>query len=197
MRPFEYCRPTLTKAVPAGADWIHEIKHDGYRARIIRDGDVVKLRSKSGVDWTRRYPLVVATALKLRARQFVVDGEIVVLDVRGVSQFDWLHSNRHNAEAQLYAFDLIEHAGDDLRDLSLAERKEELDKLLKRSPLGIFRAAWERGAIGPDLFKAACRLRLEGIISKHRERRYRPRTCEWYKIKNRQHPAYARVMDQF
>lgn len=197
MRNFEYCKPVAAKAVPASDDWIHEVKYDGYRGRIVRDGDKVKLLSKSGLDWTWRYPFVTETALKLKPKQFVIDGEIVVLDVQGHSQFDWLHSNRHNAEAQLYAFDLMEFNGDDLRELPLFERKQELDKFLQRVPQGVFRAPWERGAIGPDLFQAACSHRLEGIVSKHRERRYRAKTCEWRKVKNRQHPAFSRVMDQF
>ena len=87
--------------------------------------------------------------------------------------------------------------GEDLRDTPLLDRKGKLDKLLRSRSQGIFVAPFERGEIGPDLFTAACRMRLEGIVSKHRQRRYRARTCDWVKVKNRHHPAYARVMDQF
>lgn len=192
MRRFEFCKPISAKAVPAGPDWIHEIKYDGYRARLVRDGEAVRLESKAGLDWTWRFPWIVETARKLRQGRFAIDGEIVVLDVRGISDFDALHAGRHNAEAQLYAFDLVELAGDDLRQLPLFERKAELGQLLRRHAEGIFAAPFEQGAIGPDLFGAACRLELEGIVSKHRERRYRPRACDWIKVKNGAHPAMSR-----
>jgi bifunctional non-homologous end joining protein LigD len=132
----------------------------------------------------------------MRQSRFIIDGEICVLDVRGVSDFNALHSNQHNEEAQLYAFDLVAIDGDDLRDMPLHERKAQLGKLLKGRPEGIFVAPFETGEIGPGLFEAACRMGLEGLVSKHRERRYRPRTCDWIKVKNRKHPAFNRVMDQ-
>ncbi|MEY9158216.1 ATP-dependent DNA ligase [Bradyrhizobium japonicum] len=192
MRPFEFCVPKPAKAVPAGPDWIHEIKYDGYRARLVRAGDRVRLESKAGLDWTWRFPFIAETARKMRQDDFAIDAEIVVLDLRGVSDFDALHSGRHNAEAQLYAFDLVGLAGDDLRQLPLFERKAELGKLLRGRAEGIFVAPFEPGAIGPDLFAAACEMGLEGLVSKHRERRYRPRTCDWIKVKNRAHPAMSR-----
>jgi ATP-dependent DNA ligase len=93
--------------VPTGPEWIHEVKYDGYRGRVVRDGKVVKLYSKSGLDWSWRFPFIVETALKMRQTQFVIDGEICVLDVRGISDFSALHSNQHNDEAQFYAFDIV------------------------------------------------------------------------------------------
>ncbi|MEY9575851.1 bifunctional non-homologous end joining protein LigD [Bradyrhizobium diazoefficiens] len=194
---FEFCRPAAKKVVPAGPDWIHEVKYDGYRGRVVRDGKAVQVLSKAGLDWTWRYPMIAEAALKMKQQRFVIDGEICVLDVQGISQFDWLHSGQYNDDAQLYAFDLVVLDGDDLRDLPLFERKSRLAKLLHRRPEGIFIAPFEQGEIGPSLFDAACRMGLEGLVSKHRERRYRPRTCEWIKVKNRQHPAYSRVADQF
>jgi ATP-dependent DNA ligase len=131
------------------------------------------------------------------ANRAVRHGEICVLDVQGISDFDALHSNRHNDEAQLYAFDIVALDGDDLRDEPLHARKARLDRLLKGRPEGIFVAPFEPGEIGPGLFEAACRMGLEGLVSKHRERRYRPRTCDWVKVKNQKHPAFSRVMDQF
>ena len=118
-----------------------------------------------------------------------------MLDIRGISDFDALHSNRHNEEAQLYAFDLVALDGDDLREEPLFERKARLAKLLARRPEGIFVAPFETGEIGPDLFRAARDIGLEGLVSKHRQRRYRPRTCDWIKVKNRAHPAFSRVKD--
>jgi ATP-dependent DNA ligase len=125
------------KSVPTGPDWIHEVKYDGYRGRIVRDGRDVQLLSKSGLDWARRFPFVVETAMKMKQQRFIIDGEICVLDVQGVSDFDALHSNRHNEEAQLYAFDLVALDGDDLRETPLFERKARLGKLLKGRPEGV------------------------------------------------------------
>ncbi|RQH16005.1 DNA ligase [Bradyrhizobium sp. RP6] len=188
----EYCSPKAVTAAPAGPEWIHEIKLDGYRGLLERDDDNVRLRSKSGLDWTWRYPLIVEAALKLRAKRFVLDGEIVILTETGDADFDALHGNRRNSEAQLYAFDLLALDGDDLRELPLFERKDRLGRLLPDPTAAIFAAPFQPGELGPGLFKAACKAGLEGIVSKRRETRYRPRTCDWRKIKNRAHPAYSR-----
>ena len=120
-----------------------------------------------------------------------------MLDVQGISDFDALHSSEHNDEAQFYAFDLVSISGEDLRDTPLLDRKGQLERLLRGRPQGIFVAPFERGEIAPELFTAACRMRLEGIVSKYQQRRYRARTCDWVKVKNRQHPAFARVMVTF
>ncbi|MBR0801280.1 DNA ligase [Bradyrhizobium jicamae] len=196
-KPLELCKPVAKQVVPTGPDWIHEIKYDGYRGRVIRDGKDVKVLSRSGLDWTWRYPWIGEAASMIRVSRFEIDGEICVLDVRGISQFDWLHSNRHNDAAQLYAFDLLTFDGDDLRTLPLEARKSKLAKLLERRPEGTFVAPYERGEIGPDLFHAACQMNLEGLVSKHLGRQYRPKTCDWVKVKNRHHPAFRRVVDQF
>jgi bifunctional non-homologous end joining protein LigD len=102
---FEFCIPTIAKAVPAGPDWLHEIKYDGYRLRLEREGHDVRLITRGGYDWTKRFPWIVETALKNREPHFVIDGEAVVLGVDGISYFDALHSGKHNNEVQLYAFD--------------------------------------------------------------------------------------------
>nr|WP_246230623.1 hypothetical protein [Bradyrhizobium cytisi] len=84
-----------------------------------------------------------------------------------------------------------------MRRLKLEDRKKKLAKILERRPEGTFVAAFEAGEIGPDLFRKACEFGLEGIVSKHRERGYRPKVCDWFKVKNRAHPAFSRSMDQF
>lgn len=190
---FEFCLPTAAKAVPAGPDWIHEIKYDGYRLRLERDGTAVRLITKGGYDWTKRFPWIVESALKNREPHFVIDGEAVVLGVDGVSDFDALHSGKHNDEVQLYAFDILARGGEDLRGLPLELRKTNLAQLLRGRPDGIFIAPFESGAIGPDLFRAACDLGLEGLVSKRRQSRYRGgRQASWIKVKNRTHPAMSR-----
>ena len=140
---------------------------DGYRLRVERDGDRVRLITRGGYNWTDRYPWIVESALKNRQKQFVIDGEAVILGVDGISDFDALHSGRHNDEVQLCAFDVLAMDSDDLRKLPLSMRKANLLRLLARRPEGIFINPFERGEIGPDLFRAACRMGLEGLLSKN------------------------------
>jgi ATP-dependent DNA ligase len=195
-KPFDFAICTPGKAVPAGDDWLHEVKYDGYRARLERDGDRVRLITKGGYDWSSRYPWIVEAARRNRESRFVIDGEIVVLGVGGISDFDALQSRRQDHEAQLYAFDVLAPGGDDLRALPLHLRKTQLDRLRARRPDGIFVAQFEQGEIGPELFRAACDMGLEGVVSKHRERAYRGGRCpHWIKNKNRAHPAMSRVMN--
>src|SRR3954465_15211469 len=101
---FDFCLPTAAKGVPDGPDWIHEIKYDGYRLRVERNGRAVRLLTKNGHDWTRRFPWIVAAGLTNREQQFVIDGEAVVLGVDGAADFNALHSRKHDQEVELYAF---------------------------------------------------------------------------------------------
>ena len=94
----------------------------------------------------------------------------------GVSDFDGLHSRQYDDEVQLYFFDMLVTDGCDIRKLPLSMRKTNLARLLARRPNGIFTAPFEQGEIGPDLFRKACEFGLEGIVSKYRERAYRPGT---------------------
>ena len=195
-RRLEFALPVKADEVPSGPDWLHEIKHDGYRMMVIREGKIVRLRSKTGLDWSKRFPWIVETALKLRQERFVIDGEAVVLGVDGISDFDALQSGKYNDEVQLYAFDMLAGEGDDYRKLPLFLRKQNLARLLVRRPEGIHAAPFEQGEIGPELFRAACKMGLEGLVSKHRERAYRAGRCDhWRKVKNPGHPAYSRVED--
>jgi ATP-dependent DNA ligase len=136
-KAFEFCIPTRGTKVPSSPDWFHEIKYDGYRLRVERDGDRVRLITRGGYDWTKRYPWIVESALKNRYKQFVIDGEAVILGVDGISDFNALHSGKHNDEVQLYAFDILALNGDDLRSLPLSMRKAHLERLLARRPDGI------------------------------------------------------------
>jgi bifunctional non-homologous end joining protein LigD len=129
-----------------------EIKFDGYRLRVERNGDRVRLITRGGYDWTKRFPWIVEAALKNRQKHFVIDGEAVILGVDGYSDFDALHSGRHNDEVQLCAFDVLAMDGDDLRDLPLSMRKANLARLLARRPDGIFLSEFEQGEIGLTCF---------------------------------------------
>lgn len=161
--PISFRIATVGRAVPAGPDWFLEIKYDGYRLRVERDGSSVRLITRGGHDWTKRFPWIAEAALKNRRKQFVIDGEAVVLCLDGISDFNALHSGKHNAEVQFCAFDVLALDGDDLRDLPLSMRKMNLDRLLRGHPDGIFVNPFETGAIGPDLFQAACDMGLEGL----------------------------------
>lgn len=194
--PYLPCLATAAKAVPDRDDWIHEVKYDGYRLIVVREDKRVRLLTRNGNDWTYRFPWIAEAALKNRRKQFVIDGEAVILGVDGVPDFNALHSCRYDEEVQLYAFDCLAIDGEDLRDLPLTMRKTSLARLLARRPDGIFVADFEHGAIGPDLFRKACEFGLEGIVSKRVDRPYRAgRSKDWVKVKNRKHPAMSRVMD--
>jgi bifunctional non-homologous end joining protein LigD len=120
----------------------------------------------------------------------------VILRPDGISDFNALHGRKRNAEVRLYAFDLLSDDGVDMRDETLHIRKLWLGKLLKRSGDGIIYNEHEAGAIGPRLFEQACKMGLEGIVSKHRERGYRAgRSPHWIKVKNPKSPAMLRVED--
>jgi bifunctional non-homologous end joining protein LigD len=112
----------------------------------------------------------VDSARRLRQKQFAIDGEAVVLGVDGISDFAALYPRNHDHEVQFYAFDILAGDGDDMRPLPLTIRKANLARLLARRSDGIFIALFELGEIGPDLFRAACGMRLEGLVSKHRDR---------------------------
>jgi bifunctional non-homologous end joining protein LigD len=142
--------------------------------------------------------LIVEAALKNRTTSFVIDGEALLLGVDGISDFNGLHSRRHDDEVQLYAFDILALEGDDLRSLPLHLRKTKLARLLARRPEGIFVSDFEQGEIGPDLFLHACKFGLEGLVSKRRDRPYRAgRSPDWIKVKNRSHPSLDRVKEAF
>ena len=139
--------------VPSGPDWFHEIKHDGYRLIVQREGKRVRLLTRRGYDWSERYPLITQAALRLRKSSFVIDGEAVVLGSGRDTDFDALHAGKRNAEARLYAFDILMNEGVDMRDEALQVRKLWLGKLLKRSNDGIHYNDHEAGPIGPHLFE--------------------------------------------
>ena len=195
LKAFEFCVPTRGIEVPGRPEWLHEIKYDGYRIRVERERDRVRLITRNGYDWTSRYPWITESALKNWQQQFIIDGEAVILGVDGVPDFNALHSRKHEEEVQLYAFDVLALDGDDLRPLPLSMRKTNLARLLARRPDGIF---VEQGEIGPDLFRACCNMGLEGLVSKRVDRPYRGgRSPDWVKVKNRKHPAMERVKDAF
>ncbi|MCP3459396.1 DNA ligase [Bradyrhizobium sp. CCGUVB23] len=154
------------EAMILGVDGISDFNALHFRKH---DHEVQLYAFDNGSDWTKRYPWIAEAALKNRQTPFVIDGEAVVLGVNGISDFNAFHSRKHDHEVQLYAFAILAMGGDDLRELPL-HYKSNLERFLARRPDGITVAPFERGEIGPDLFRAACRIGLEGLVSKHRDR---------------------------
>jgi len=136
---FEFCLPTSATSVPDHPVWLHEVKYDGYRLRLEREGNRVRLITRGGYNWADRYPWIVETALKNRHRQFVIDGEAVVLDGDGIADFNALQSRRQDDKVWLYAFDILTLDGEDL-GLPLSMRKPNLARLLlQHVPTGVNR----------------------------------------------------------
>jgi ATP-dependent DNA ligase len=129
---FEPCIPTKAAKVPDRPEWIHKIKHDGYRLIVQRDGRRVRLWTRNGHDWSDRFPLITEAALRNRNSSFVLDGEAVLLGVDGRSDFNGLHSRKHDAEVEFYAFDILVSDGEDVRKLPLSMRKTNLARLPAR-----------------------------------------------------------------
>jgi hypothetical protein len=125
-------QPVEREAPPAGADWVHEIKHDGYRMIVRRDGDSVRLYSRKAIDWTTRLPAIAKGAAVLKAKSFTIDGEAVVVGPDGLTDFEALRRRGAGEVAVLYAFDLIELDGSDLRNLPIETRKATLASLLRK-----------------------------------------------------------------
>jgi bifunctional non-homologous end joining protein LigD len=187
------CRPIVVEEPPRGPGWAHELKHDGYRLQIhVRDGRV-RLYTINGADWSKRYPRIVESATRLQGSA-VLDAEVVWLDLDGVANFDALHSRVNDSAANALAFDLLMLNGDDLRRKPYRERKAALRKLL-RHDRGIQYVEHAEGH-GDKLFAAACKLGLEGIVSKKLDAPYKSGPSKaWLKIKNPKAPAATRVIE--
>jgi ATP-dependent DNA ligase len=186
------CIPTLAAKPPAGPGWAHEIKRDGYRLIVRRDGPVVRLFTRRGYDWTHRYPAIARAAANLKARSFTIDGEAAVCGRDGIAVFDALHRRGTVIEAMLFVFDLLEFNSKDQRPLPLSERRAKLEGLLEESATGI--AFNEHtGHDGETVFRQACKMGLEGIVSKRLSAPYRSgRSRDWIKVKNPDSPAMVR-----
>jgi bifunctional non-homologous end joining protein LigD len=181
---------------PSGPLWLHEIKHDGFRIIARKDGHRVRLYSRPGNDLTARFPLIVEAVSRLRGRSTIIDGEAVACGDNGVPDFDRLRYCHHDDSVLLCAFDLIELDGDDLRREPLVTRKATLASLLSKASPGIlFNEHFEHD--GPIVFAHACRLGLEGIVSKRKDSCYRSgRSPDWLKSKNPASPAVKREAEE-
>jgi bifunctional non-homologous end joining protein LigD len=131
------CLPSKTHKLPSGSEWLHEIKHDGFRVIARKNGTQVRLYSRPGNDLTYRFPLIVETLARLRSRSCIIDGEAAACDDDGVTSFNRVRYRYHDESIFLYAFDLIELNGDDLRRDPLEGRKAALELVLAKAELGI------------------------------------------------------------
>jgi ATP-dependent DNA ligase len=186
------CLPTKTDKLPSGGQWLHEIKHDGFRIIARKDGPRGRLYSRPGNDFTRRFPLIVEVLVHLRSRSCIIDGEAVACDDNGVASFDLIRHHRANDSVFLCAFDLIELNGDDMRRDPLEVRKATLRSMLAKAGLGL-RFNEHLEGDGPTIFAHACKMGLEGIVSKRKDSTYRSgRSPDWLKMKNADAPAVKR-----
>lgn len=179
--------PAEADTPPTGPGWVHEVKWDGFRAQAhLRNGKVTTY-SRSGLDWTDEFDTVSEAVAKLKAKSAVIDGEVVVIGPGGKPDFQALRRNlnKRSPELQYYAFDLLELDGKDLRSRPLTERKALLQKLLARAPDRV-RYVEHFAAEPQPVLEAACRLGLEGIVSKKAASSYKGgRQESWVKSKCR------------
>jgi bifunctional non-homologous end joining protein LigD len=175
---------TLVDAVPAGNDWLHEFKYDGYRLLIATAGSAATAWTRNGNDWSDKFRSIIRAASKLPAG-CLIDGEAVALDKKGKPNFQLLQASLKGGDADLafYAFDLLVDQGEDIAKLPNAERKERLAALLKTASPPILYGDHVVGR-GEALFDAICKEGGEGIISKKAKAPYKgERSKNWLKVK--------------
>ena len=162
----EPCLPSPADKPPSGSNWIHEIKHDGYRLMARRDPVGIRLLTRNGNDWSARFPLVVEAVNHLKVRSCLIDGEVVCCDERGLAIFSTLRRRRNEARAFLFAFDLLEMDGLDMRREPIETRKATLASLLRKGKPGVRLNEHIAHSNGAAVFHHACNLGAEGIVSK-------------------------------
>jgi bifunctional non-homologous end joining protein LigD len=174
----------------------HEIKHDGFRIMARRDGAGVRLFTRNGHDFTARFPLAVGALAALPGRSFLIDGEAIVTNGDGLAVFELIRRARNGEAAALCAFDLIELDGEDLRRTPIEHRKHKLARLVRTPRPGIVVNEHYDGD-GDIVFKYACKLGCEGIVSKRLGSLYRSgRSPHWLKVKNQKAPAVKREAEE-
>ncbi|WP_426387868.1 DNA ligase D [Sphingobium sp. R-21] len=176
---------TLVDTVPTGNQWLHEMKYDGYRVEVAIGGGKARAFTRSGLDWSDRFPGLVEAAAKLKVTSALIDGEAVVLDDEGRSRFQALQAALKGAPDSIdyFAFDLLELNGEDLSQLPLTERKKKLQAILPRRSTRLRYSDHIIGN-GEKLLHQFCAAQLEGVISKRVDSRYvGSRIGSWLKIK--------------
>ena len=190
----EPCLPTVSPRPPIGTAWVHEIKHDGIRVITRKTQFGVRLYRRSGNDIAQRFPLIAETVARLPARSCIIDGEAVSCGDDGIAVFERILYKRYDHTVFLYASDIIELNGEDLRPEPLEARKATLGSLLTPAGIGVRLNEHLEHANGVHVFERACRMGLEGIVSKRKGSRYHSgRTLDWMKAKNPNAPAVTRL----
>ncbi|MET4631899.1 bifunctional non-homologous end joining protein LigD [Bradyrhizobium sp. I1.8.5] len=167
--------------MPSGERWIHEIKFDGYRVQVHLANEAVKVFTRRGHDWTKRFKKVADDAWHIKASSAIIDGEIVVPATDGSTDFSVLQNELKGKSTKivLVAFDLLYLNGRDIRKLPLFQRKAELKKIIAGTDVQ-FSASFEID--GNEMFAHACKVGLEGVVSKVRDSVYPVgRTNNWVK----------------
>jgi bifunctional non-homologous end joining protein LigD len=191
------CLPTKASTPPSGELWLHEIKHDGFRVIVRKDGRRVRLYSRPGNDLTDRFSLIVEALARLRSRSCIIDGKAVACGDDGAPSFDRIRYRRYDATVFLYAFDLIELNSDDLRRNPLEVRKATLASVLAKAGPGIRLNEHIEHEDGEMVFRHVCKLGLEGIVSKRKGSPYRSgRSPDWLKMKNSACAAVRREVEE-
>jgi DNA ligase D-like protein (predicted ligase) len=174
----------VVQELPAGGDWLYEVKFDGYRALVLKNGKDVRIRSRNDKDLTRAYPTVAAAASTLRADTAIVDGEVVAVDADGRPSFQALQNRSAHPDHMIvfYAFDLLHLNGDDLTRRPLEERKQRLEEAARGSAMPV--SEFLPGSAA-QVIAAVQQLGLEGVIAKRKGSRYDAglRTPAWLKLK--------------
>lgn len=185
--PFKEAKPmlaALVKKAPKGNEWIHELKLDGYRILTFLEGGKARLLTRNGHDWSEKIPDLIETLEGWNPGNLVLDGELVVMDEKGKSDFQALQSffkKNQELAADYVIFDLLALGAEDLRQRPLLERKAFLEELLKNSPDGLH---YNPHTEGSAIFEKVCEADLEGIISKKKNSPYRStRSKDWVKTK--------------
>ncbi len=181
-----FCAPTLVPQAPAGDGWIHEIKHDGYRCQIVIQGTSVRVFTRNGYDWTERYQPVAIAGAMLDCESAIIDGEMIVQDEQGRSDFEALAAAIRRAPARLvfFAFDLLHLDGQDLRKRPLLERRARLRDLIHADARSPIQFSDHVAGGGPAFFAEVEKMGLEGIVSKRADSLYRSGPSRrWLKIK--------------
>jgi bifunctional non-homologous end joining protein LigD len=172
---------------PAGNGWVHEIKHDGYRLMLVRDGEHAKVLTREGADWSDRFPPLVQAVLDLPANSAIVDCEAIVPGEHGISDFGALQEALAARDAErvyAYCFDLPYLDGHDLSDVPLLERKRLLERLIASAGASRLRFSEHLEGDRERILSHACSLGAEGIVSKRADSPYRPgRSRTWLKSK--------------
>ena len=182
------CLATLSDKPPDSDNWVHEIKFDGYRIQARLDRGKVKLLTRKGLDWTKKFPTIASAVATLPAKSALIDGEAVTEGGDGISSFSLLQQDlkaeRHDRMV-FYVFDLLHLDGINLRQLPLVARKNALARLLKRQPArGALRLSESLSEPGGTLLRHACKMGLEGIVSKLADAPYNSgRGHDWIKTK--------------